>query len=182
MRKLEKVFNRLDGKLLSVERDTMLGKYFLKIGLSSNWVYESIDEIKIEELNKTKNAVLLKVYSEDDDVVIDDLFDFVDIIIETNENIEKKEREFEERLNKVKEELKKEAETLSDELENMKKKSITIIKNKKVKEKPDEIEVTAIPDEEKKSDTDTTDNHNENNVQDEINQKRKEELLEKISK
>ena len=126
MKLVEETLKKLDGKLLSIERNTIVGKYELKIGLPKKWVYKSTEEINIKLETETDNAKLLIISSNKDDIVIDDLIDFVNFIIDKNEEIQKKEDEIDNIIKKAKEELESKVKTLYNEVENMRTNSFNL--------------------------------------------------------
>lgn len=123
MRTLEKILDRLDGKLLSIERNTELGSYELKIGLPATWVYKKTDFVELDEIHKSDKGVLLKIYSTDDAVCIDDLIDYINVIIDTNEKIAAKEDEYNRLMQERKKQLEDEFSKYEEEIEELREKS-----------------------------------------------------------
>lgn len=115
----------LEGYLVSMTRNTKKGWYELEIGIPKAWVYKSNDIIKCEELNKSENGVLLKIVPKINDVVVDDLFDFVGLIVDVNAKIVEKEKEFNERMDSYKKELEEQAKKFYEELDSIKEISFT---------------------------------------------------------
>jgi len=113
----------LDGYLVSIVVNTINGWYELEIGLPINWIYDENSEVGCSVISKNDNGVLLKIHPKNENVVIDDLINFVKIIIETNIKIEEKEKEFTDKMKKMKEQLEEEARKFYDELDDMKNKS-----------------------------------------------------------
>jgi len=120
---IDKSLEKIDGYLLSIERDTMNGVYFIKIGLPKKWVYESTEKINCELLSEFDEGVLLKVTPVVDSITIDDLITFGNGIVNVNEEIAKMEEEFNKKVESRKEELMNEIKEFEDQLETMKKKS-----------------------------------------------------------
>jgi hypothetical protein len=96
MKPLQEALNKIDGYLLSLERDVMKGQYELKVGIPKNWVYESTDNVECEVLKSTKQGDLVKIFSIKEDIVIDDLIEFINIIIDTNQQIAEMEKKHKE--------------------------------------------------------------------------------------
>ena len=120
---IKKTLDKLDGKLLSIERNTEEGKYELKIGLPASWVFKSTDYVGLEEIAKNKDGVLLKVFSDDEAVCIDDLIEFVKVIIDTNEKIAQKEEEYNKLMEERKKQLQDEFSKYEEELDQLREKS-----------------------------------------------------------
>lgn len=122
---IHKLLSNLEGNLISIQRNTVDGWYELEVGIPNGWVYKTNDIIECETINKTDNGILLKIKPKDENVVIDDLIDFANLIIETNAKIVEKEREFNEKMNKYKKELEEQAKKFYDELDTIKENSFT---------------------------------------------------------
>ena len=111
------------GCLYSITRDTSNGWYVLEIGVPAKWVYKENDYIGCEVLEENEDGKLLKVFPKTDKIVLDDLINFVIIIISTNKRIAEKEAEFQLQMEQVKKELEKNASKFYEELENLREKS-----------------------------------------------------------
>ncbi|MFW6219421.1 MAG: hypothetical protein ACOC33_01005 [bacterium] len=136
VKQIQKTIEPLDGYLISMTRDTVNGYYVLEVGIPRGWVYKSNDIIECEEINKNDNGVLLKIKPKKEEVVIDDLFEFVNLIIQTNAKIVEKEKEFNDRMEKYKQDLEMQVKSFYDELDTIKEKSFTVFdKSEKNKEK-----------------------------------------------
>ena len=109
MKLIETELLPIDGYLISIIRNTMKGWYELEIGLPISWVYDenSIIFCEIVREYEEEKARVVKIAPKKQGIVIDDLVEFVKIILETNKKIAEKEKEFNESL----EERKKEIET-----------------------------------------------------------------------
>lgn len=129
MRTIEKILDRLDGKLLSIERNTEEGNYELKVGLPTSWVYKNTDYVGVEEIAKNDDGVLLKIYPDDEAVCIDDLIDFINVIIDTNEKIAAKEEEYNKLMEERKKQLQDEFSKYEDEIEELREKSFNSMSN-----------------------------------------------------
>jgi len=120
---IKKILDKLEGKLLSIERNTEQGKYELTIGIPTSWVYKSTDYVAVEEIAKNNDGVLLRVFSNDDAVYVDDLVEFVKVIIDTNEKIAQKEDEYNKFMEKRKKELQDEFSKYENELDELRERS-----------------------------------------------------------
>lgn len=129
MKIIENILKGVEGYLISMERDTEHGWYVLNIGLPKNWVFDGNSEIDCEVVNETKVGKLIKVSPINETVVIDDLFDFVNVIIETNNRIVEKEKEFSVKMDEMKLVLENEAKKFYTELEELKENSFKKINN-----------------------------------------------------
>lgn len=120
---IETTLKPLIGYFVSLERNTMEGWFELKIGLPSNWEYRSNNNIECELLNESKSGKLLKIKPKKNRVSIDELLNFAVLIIQTNEEIAKKEEEFEKKMKKYKQNLEKEINQFYDDLDKKRKES-----------------------------------------------------------
>lgn len=120
---IEKTLEKLDGYLLSIERDTVNGLYFIKVGLPINWVYESTEKINCEVLNEFSEALLIKVSPIVDSVGLDELIMFGKNIITVNEEIVKMEKEFNKEVELKKAKLISEINEFQNKMEDLKVKS-----------------------------------------------------------
>lgn len=123
MKQIEKELESLSGYLISIKRNTIKGWYELEIGIPIDWIYKSNDYVKCEVKEKTNVGNILIISPKKDDIVIDDLIDFVKLIIETNSKIREREKEFTNKINKVKEDLENQAKEFYKELNELKEKS-----------------------------------------------------------
>ena len=123
MKQLEQILNNVDGYLISIKIDTMSGFYFLEVGLPTKWIYRTINNIECEVLLDTEDGVLLKIFSKNSDIVIDDLVQFLTKIIEINKKILEEEEKFNLKIAGVKEDLQKEIENFYDGIEQLKESS-----------------------------------------------------------
>ena len=98
MKALERALNKIEGYLMSIKRDVVEGHYYLEVGIPKNWVYKETDTVACEVLQETKQGDFVKIYPLKDGIVIDDLIGFVNIIIDTNKLIAKKQEEFDKQL------------------------------------------------------------------------------------
>lgn len=119
MKIVETALQPVEGYLVSIKRNTVNGWYELEIGLPVKWVYDENNEIKCEVLNKNDVGVLVKISPKNSNIVIDDLINFVGVIIETNQKIAEKEKEFTDRMEQMKGMLETEARKFYDELDEL---------------------------------------------------------------
>jgi len=120
MKIIEETLQPTDGYIKSLTRNTVNGWWELEIGLPKAWVFDENKEIKCEILVENDIGKLIKISPKNRNVVIDDLIKFVEIIIETNDRIAKKEKEFTDRMQEMKTVLEKEAKKFYEELDELK--------------------------------------------------------------
>lgn len=137
---IQKEFNRIDGNLITMKRDTVNGWYVFEIGIPKSWVYESNDDIECEEITENKLGYIIKVSPKNDKISIDDLISFVEIIISTNKKISQKEEEFKVRMEDLKLELEEEAKKFYEELDNLKDNSFKLFKEESKKDTDKAVE------------------------------------------
>lgn len=127
--------------LTSISRNTMKGWYEIEVGVYSSWVFDSNKDIKCDVLvDDADKGKLLKISPKSDKITVDDLIRFVELIIETNERIAEKEKEFAKEMEKMKEILENKAKSFYDELDSLKDssfKNLTINLEKKNLNKKD---------------------------------------------
>ena len=114
---VQNALNPLEGYLISLTRNTNDGWYELEVGLPAKWVFDENKEIKCEIIAEDSEYRLLKIIPKNNKVNVDDLINFFEIIIETNEKIVKKEEEFRKKIEKIKQELEDDAKKFYAELE-----------------------------------------------------------------
>lgn len=139
MKKIEAALHSVDGYLISITRNTMNGWYELQIGLPVGWVFDENDKISCEVIEKTEAGSLIKISPKVREIVIDDLLAFVQAIINTNEKIAKKEKQFTDKMETMKNKLADEAKKFYTELDELKEKSFKTVNNEfvsSVEEKP----------------------------------------------
>ena len=120
MKQLEKALNKIDGYLLSIKRDTVKGQYELEVGIPKSWAYKSTEKIECETIHETKQGDIVKISPNKEDVVVDDLIEFVNIIIDTNQKIAKMQEDFDKQMEKTKEDLEKQVKSFMEKIEDMK--------------------------------------------------------------
>lgn len=127
MKLIESALDQTTGYLISIERDTVNSCYFIKFGIPKKWVYDSNNDIECEVLHENESGSIIKISPKNDNIVIDDLIEFSNIIVETNERIAKKEEEFKERMNVIKLSMEIEAKEFFTELDALKETSFKVI-------------------------------------------------------
>jgi hypothetical protein len=120
MKTIEAILEPITGYLFSITRNTLKGWYEMEIGIPKGWVFTDNDEIKCHVIEENINGKLILIAPQNDTVVIDDLVDFVMIIIETNERIAKKEEEFTNKMVEMRNKLEEEAKKFYEELDELK--------------------------------------------------------------
>jgi len=123
--KVEEKLKPLSGYLISIKRNTVNGWYELQIGVPADWIYKGNDIIKCEPIQTVDAGHILLISPKKDDVIVDDLIDFVVLIIETNQKIREKEKEFTNKMDTVKKSLEDEAKQFYKQLEDLKEKSFS---------------------------------------------------------
>lgn len=120
MKTIETALSKVDGYLISISRDTVKGWYEIEIGLPAGWVFDENDKIGCEVLIDEDEGKLIRISSKVEDIVIDDLIGFLEIIIETNERIAVKEKQFTDKMEEMKRELEEKARNYYKELDDLK--------------------------------------------------------------
>lgn len=125
--------------LISIEKNLITNLFEIKIGLPKKWFFCNDENIGYEIIASNTNGELIKIFSKNESITIDDLIAFIKVIIETNEKILEKEKKFmEEEEMKLKELEKKKAE-FYQEINELKEKSF-----KKTLDKENKIEKNII--------------------------------------
>jgi hypothetical protein len=123
MKEIESILAPITGYLKSIDRNPMEGWYDMTIAIPKNWVFNANDEIDIEVINETEVGKLLKIVPKSQNIVIDDLVLFVEIVINTNKRIAEKELEFKQQMEEMKKGLEKKASEFFKELDELKENS-----------------------------------------------------------
>ena len=123
MSTVEELLSPISGYLFSIMRDTVNGWYVLEIGVPAKWVYKENEYIGCEIIEENEDGKLVKIFPKIEKIVLDDLINFVSIIIATNRRIAEKEAEFQEKMEQIKKELEKDASKFYEELDILKKSS-----------------------------------------------------------
>lgn len=148
---IEKALEPTSGYVISMTRDTVHGWYELEVGIPSNWVYSGNENINCEILNEVKDVGrIIKVTQKNDEVNVDDLYYFVELIIHTNQKIAEKEEQFKTKMSEMKNLLEKEAKSFYEELDKLKEdsfKDLTGNTPKKQRGRPSKKETPKIENE-----------------------------------
>jgi len=117
---LDKILNKLDGYLMSIERNLDTGMYELKVGFRKNWVYKSTDDVECKVIVESENGNVVTILGKHDEIIIDDLINFVNRVIETNKKITLMQKEFDEQLEKQKQVLIDQQMEFNEQLDEIK--------------------------------------------------------------
>jgi hypothetical protein len=120
---IQNIFKSIDGYLISIERDTENGWYFLKVGIPSDWVFKGNKSIACDVKQESELGRIVDIKPKKNGITIDDLIEFLSLVERTNAIIVEKQKEIDERLTEAKLALKKEMEEKLGELENLKEES-----------------------------------------------------------
>lgn len=120
MKIIEDILEPTNGYIISFIRNTVNGWWEIEVGLPKTWVFDENKEIKCEILKENEIGKLIKISPKSNNVVIDDLIKFVEIIIETNQKIVEKEQEFANEMQKMKNVLEDKAKKFYEELDTLK--------------------------------------------------------------
>jgi len=120
---IQDTFKSIDGYLISIERDTENGWYFLKVGIPIDWVFKGNKSIACDVIQESELGKIVNVKPKKNGITVDDLVEFISLIERTNAIIVEKQKEIDERLTEAKEALKIEMEEKLGELENLKEES-----------------------------------------------------------
>jgi len=123
MNTIDSALQPITGYLISIKRNTVKGWYELEIGVHKSWVYDDNEQIKCEVLSESSAGKLIKISPKNQNVLIDDLVSFVEIIIRTNARIADKEKQFTDKMEEMKGMLEKEAKKFYEELDELKENS-----------------------------------------------------------
>ena len=123
MKPIELALETTNGFINSFTRNTVEGWWELEIGLAKAWVFDENSKIGCEIILENDMGKLIKVFPKQYGVFIDDLIDFVEIIIKTNEVIALKEKEFKDIMNEMKESLEEKAKSYYKELDELRENS-----------------------------------------------------------
>ncbi len=128
---LEKILSKLDGYLMSITRNIDTGMYELEVGFRKNWVFKSNDDVKCNTTIESDNGSMVTISGKHDEVTIDDLVDYVNRIIETNQKITDMQDKFEKQLEEQKKKIEEQILQFEDEMEEFKESSLSSINEKK---------------------------------------------------
>jgi len=123
MKTIEALLEPITGYLISITRNAVEGWYEMELGIPKGWVFNENKEIKCEVISEVEGGKIIKISPKNLDIVIDDLVTFVVVIMETNQKIADKEKEFTQRMTAMKENLEKEVKEYYEELDKLKENS-----------------------------------------------------------
>ena len=123
MKTIEAALESTNGYINSFTRNTIEGWWEIEIGLAKSWVYDENKKIGCEIIFENEVGKLIRIFPKKNDVVIDDLIEFVGIIIRTNKKIAEKEKQFTDKMQEMKGVLEKEAKRFYQELDELKENS-----------------------------------------------------------
>lgn len=126
MNTIDALLKPLDGYLISITRNTKNGWYELQVGFPVKWVYKSTKDVTCDLINENEIGVLVRIYPARDGIDVDNLVDFVKMVIDVNQKILDKEREFNERIKHMKEMLEEETRKFYEELDGIKERSFKV--------------------------------------------------------
>lgn len=148
MKNLQTILNNLEGYLISIQRNAEEGMYEIEVGIPKNWVYKPTKRIDYETIHEGESGAIIRVYGMESDVVIDDLIDFVEVIIETNKRLQLMQDEFDQQMVETKKELENQALEFYEKLDEVKETSFKSIdeqlrETKRKKESTERVKRTA---------------------------------------
>ena len=133
MNTIELALQSTNGYINSFTRNTVDGWWELEIGIPKSWVFDENKEIKCEIINQNDIGKLIKIFPKNPDITIDDLIRFVEVIIETNQKISEKEKEFTDKMQEMRGVLEEEAKNFYKELDELKANSFKNLNDNYVK-------------------------------------------------
>ena len=141
MKPVESALTPSNGYINSFTRNTQEGWWEIEVGLPASWVFDENSKIGCETTFDNEIGKLIRVFPKENDIVVDDLIDFIEVIISINEKIAEKEKQFTDKMQEMKSVLEQEAQKFYKELDELKensfkKKSENTIKKSKPKRKP----------------------------------------------
>lgn len=116
------------GNLFSIIRDTENGTWFIEVGIPNTWEIGDNDDIDCETIGETESAKLIKISPKHEDVIVDDLILFVEVIIGINKEIAEKEKEFSQEMERKKKEMDEKIKSFYIKLEEHKQNSFKSLK------------------------------------------------------
>ena len=123
MKTIEEGLEPFSGHLLALKRDTLNGWYYLEIGIPKDWIFNDNDFIECENIQKSDEGVMLKIAPKEEGIIVDDLFAFVMLIIQTNSKISKMENEFTDQMAHVKKDLEDQYKDFYKQLQDLREQS-----------------------------------------------------------
>lgn len=131
---VEERLKPIDGYLMAINRNTEMGWYELEVGIPSTWIFRGSKTIECTTIASNDTYKLVKIAPQEtaDYVVIDELIEFVTIIITTNMVIMEKENEFKRQMDLEKLALEEKVKSYYNEVENLKVNSFTNFEEKNI--------------------------------------------------
>lgn len=123
MATIDSILKPIDGYLFLMSRNTVNGWYELQIGIPNSWVFNNNEEIECEVLQESDDGKLIRIAPKVENVIVDDLVKFVEIILQTNERIAAKEKQFTQKMEEMRNILEDEAKKFYEELDELKENS-----------------------------------------------------------
>jgi len=123
MKPIHEKLEPTDGYITSFTRNTVEGWWEVEVGLPASWVFDENSKIGCEVVMENEIGKLIKVSPKKNNIYIDDLITFVEVIIKTNEKIAEKEKQFTDKMQEMKGILEKEAKKFYQELDELKENS-----------------------------------------------------------
>lgn len=113
----------LTGHFYKLERNPEEGWYEMEVAIPAKWVFKSNKIIECEVLNESKAGKFVLVKPKNDTVGIDDLIEFIGLIVLTNKEISDREEEFNKQMEAEKEKLATTINSFYTGLDELRKKS-----------------------------------------------------------
>ena len=124
---LENILGKLEGYLMSISRNIETGKYELEVGFRKNWVFKSTEDIECEVTIEGDTGSMVIISGKHDEVLVDDLVDYVSKVIETNQRITDMQAEFDKQLEDKKKEIEDQILEFDEKIEEYKNSSLDSI-------------------------------------------------------
>jgi hypothetical protein len=107
MRAVEKALHKLEGRIAQIKRNPNTAKYEIQVAFPKNWHFQSTKNFELENILGSENGVLLNLSTSSDEISIDDMLDYIQQIVDTNEAIEREEKALEEQMEAEKKAIEK---------------------------------------------------------------------------
>lgn len=99
---IQEKFDNIEEYWIKLERDFQNGVQSISVGIPKTWEIKDNNKIGCEVINETSEGKLVKVFTKEPTVTIDELILFIEIIIKTNEEINNMEKQFSEEIQSMK--------------------------------------------------------------------------------
>jgi hypothetical protein len=123
---VENALETITGYLISITRNTKNGWYELEIGIPSTWIFNGNDEINCNVLEESETGKLLNISPKTENISVDVLISFVELIISVNIKIAEKELELNNKMEEIKSELEGKLKGFYEELDELKEKPFNL--------------------------------------------------------